>query len=148
MNTLLRYYCVNIRSRLDYGCEVYGAVSAFLLHKLNVIKNTAIRIAFGTLSHLPSQSSRQNPPYPHCHTNSPLCPHLYIKLASSPSCHAFHSLLFRQSSATLPSLKSFQAQSSFVERALSFFASLGVNPNLFSHSRRLLLWALGFLSLP
>ncbi len=45
--TLLHFYRAYIRSKIDYGCEVYGSASPTLLKQLEVVQNTALRIALG-----------------------------------------------------------------------------------------------------
>ena len=46
--SLITFYKASIRSKLDYGCEVYSSASLSLLSTLNVIQSTALRLATGT----------------------------------------------------------------------------------------------------
>ncbi|MPC60924.1 hypothetical protein E2C01_054984 [Portunus trituberculatus] len=52
----------------------------------------------------------------------------YTKLASSPRYHALHSLLLRHSREPLHGPLPYQAHTPFLDRALSFFATLWVTP--------------------
>ena len=51
--TLLHFYLAYIRSKIDYGCEVYGSASPALLQHLEVVQNTALRIALGAFRSSP-----------------------------------------------------------------------------------------------
>ena len=93
-HTLLRFYCAYIRSCLNYGCEVYGVASPSLLHKLDVIQNTAMRITLGAFKSSPVtafQAESSLSSLSHRHSTLLVC--TYTKLASSPSCHVLHFLL-------------------------------------------------------
>ena len=46
-DTLLMLYRAIVRSKLDYGCIVYGSASSSNLKKLNSIHNTGLRLALG-----------------------------------------------------------------------------------------------------
>ena len=46
-DTLLMLYRAIVRSKLDYGCIVYGSASTSSLNKLNTIHNTGLRLALG-----------------------------------------------------------------------------------------------------
>ena len=120
-----------------------------LLSSIYWMQFTAICIALGAFKSSPVivlQAESSLSSLSHRHSTLLVC--TYIKLASSPSCHALHSLLIRQSRAPLLDPLLYLAHMPFVERALSFFTSHRVTPTpLFLLSRRLLLWALGFLSL-
>ena len=59
---LIIFYKAFIRSKLDYGCEAYGSASKTLLAKLDVIQNTALRIAIGAFRSSPILSI-------HCESN-------------------------------------------------------------------------------
>ena len=48
--TLLKFYCSLIRSRLDYGCFIYGAARKTYLKELNTIHHQGLRLALGTYS--------------------------------------------------------------------------------------------------
>ncbi|MPC89018.1 hypothetical protein E2C01_083946 [Portunus trituberculatus] len=146
--TLLHFYCIYIQSRLDYACEIYGAASQSLLHKLNVIQNSALRIALGACKSSPVCALQAEASLPSLsHRRSTFLVRTYTKLTSSPRCHAFHSLLLRHGREPLYGPLPYKAHTPFVDRALSFFATLRVTPPLSSSSKKLL-WALGTLSLP
>ena len=127
--TLLHFYCTYIRSRLDYGCEVYGAASPSILQKLDTIQNTAMRIALGAFRSSPITALQAETSLTSLsHRRSTLLVRAYTKLASSPSCHALHSLLLRQGREPLRDPIPYQAHTPFVDRALSFFATIRVTP--------------------
>ena len=48
-STLLKYYNIYIRSKIDYASTVYASASDTVLSQLNKIQNTAIRIALGAM---------------------------------------------------------------------------------------------------
>ena len=45
--TLLKSYCSLIRSKLDYGCFIFGADRKIYLKELNTIPHQGLRLAFG-----------------------------------------------------------------------------------------------------
>ena len=47
--TLTRFYMCFIRSKIDYGCQVYNSAAQTHLKKLEVIQNSALRIILGAL---------------------------------------------------------------------------------------------------
>jgi ribonuclease HI len=51
--SLLILYKSLIRSRLDYGCRVYGDAHKTILNKLNVIQSTALRLSTGAARSTP-----------------------------------------------------------------------------------------------
>jgi len=54
--TLIRLYRSLIRSKLDYGCVVYGSARGCYLCMLDPIQNHALRLCLGTYRTLPSSS--------------------------------------------------------------------------------------------
>ena len=56
--TLLLLYKSLIRSKIDYGSQAYGSACKSLLSKLEVVQNTALRIALGALRSSPIISLR------------------------------------------------------------------------------------------
>ena len=54
--TLLCFYRALVRSKLDYGCTVYGAASNNILKKLDPIHHQGIRIALGAFRTSPVTS--------------------------------------------------------------------------------------------
>ena len=55
-STLLKLYDSTIRSKLDYGCMVYGSACDSYLKMLDPIQNKALRICFGAFRTSPSSS--------------------------------------------------------------------------------------------
>ena len=54
--TLLRLYRALVRSKLDYGCEVYSSATPAVLQKLDPVHNEALRICTGAFRSSPVQS--------------------------------------------------------------------------------------------
>ena len=54
--TLFMLYMSLIRSKLDYGCQAYMSASHAQLHRLDVIQNTALRLATGAYKSTSSKS--------------------------------------------------------------------------------------------
>ena len=54
--TLLTIHMSLIRSKIDYGCQAYMSASPAQLHRLDVIQNTALRIATGAYKSTSSKS--------------------------------------------------------------------------------------------
>ena len=55
-STLLHLYRALIRSKLDYGCIVYGSARKSYLEKLNPIQNNALRLCLGAFRSSPIES--------------------------------------------------------------------------------------------
>ena len=55
-DTLLKLYRALIRSKLDYGCIVYGSARKSYLQLLDPIKNQALRICLGAFRTSPMKS--------------------------------------------------------------------------------------------
>lgn len=53
---LVYVYKALVRSRIDYGCEVYGTAPRSLLHKLDVIQNKCLRVCSGALKVTPIEA--------------------------------------------------------------------------------------------
>ena len=53
-DTLLMLYRSIVRSKLDYGCIVYGTASNTNLRQLDSIHNAGLRLALGSILHQPS----------------------------------------------------------------------------------------------
>ena len=51
--SLLTIYKTIIRPKLDYGCEIFNNLSKNTLQKLDIIQNTALKIALGALKSTP-----------------------------------------------------------------------------------------------
>ena len=63
--TLLKLYCSLVRSKLDYGCIVYGSASKVALAKLDPVHNQGLRLSLGTSRSSPVESlyvEAQEPP--------------------------------------------------------------------------------------
>ena len=56
MEVLMRLYRTIIRSKLYYGCMVYGAVSDSALKSLDAVVNEAMRISTGAFKRTPVKS--------------------------------------------------------------------------------------------
>ena len=54
--TLLTLYRSLLRSKLDYGCIVYGAIRKFYLRQIETIENEALRICLGAFRTSPISS--------------------------------------------------------------------------------------------
>ena len=54
--TLFCFYRALVRSKLDYGCVVYGAASKRILQKLDPIHHQGLRIALGAFRTSPVSS--------------------------------------------------------------------------------------------
>ena len=54
--TLLRLYRSHVRSKLDYGCVVYGSARASYLESLDRVQNQALRICLGAFRTSPISS--------------------------------------------------------------------------------------------
>ncbi|XP_072395249.1 uncharacterized protein [Diabrotica undecimpunctata] len=57
-NCLIQVYKTLIRSKIDYGSIVYTSAKEYLLHHLDIIQNTALRIATGAFRTSPIESLR------------------------------------------------------------------------------------------
>ena len=55
-NTLLLLYKSLVRSKLDYGCQLYSSASESVLARLEPVQNTALRIASGAFRSSPVRS--------------------------------------------------------------------------------------------
>lgn len=53
--SILKVYRALIRSKLDYGCIIYSTANKNTLRSLNVIQNSAIRIAMGAFKSSPTE---------------------------------------------------------------------------------------------
>ena len=114
------------------GCEFYGAASPPLLCKLETIQNSALRIALGAFKSSPISAIQAESSLPSLsHRRSSLHVRTYTKLASSPNCHALHTFLLHQGREPLHGPLPYQAHTPFVDRALSFFATLRFIPPSF-----------------
>ena len=54
--TLLTLYRTLIRSKLDYGCTVYGAARTFYTQMLDPFQNQALRVCLGAFRTSPVES--------------------------------------------------------------------------------------------
>ena len=54
--TLLKLYCSLVRSKLDYGCIVYGSASKTALAKLDPVHNQGLRLSLGAFRSSPVES--------------------------------------------------------------------------------------------
>ena len=52
----MKTYRMVIRSKIDYGCIVYGLTNEFLLKSLHTVANEAMSIAIGAFKSTPIES--------------------------------------------------------------------------------------------
>ena len=80
---MLRLYRSLVRSKLDYGCVVYGSVRQPYLRKLDSIHNQGLRLALGAVRTSPVTSlyAEANEPSLNLRTKK-LSMHYYLKLKS------------------------------------------------------------------
>ncbi|MPC36509.1 hypothetical protein E2C01_029968 [Portunus trituberculatus] len=110
---------------LDSPCLTWGCHIQYL----DVIQNSALRISLGAFKSSPVCALQAEASLPFLsHRRSIFLVWTYTKLASSPRCHALHSLLLQHSREPLHGPLPDQAHTPFVDIALSFFAILRVTP--------------------
>jgi CO/xanthine dehydrogenase FAD-binding subunit len=54
-NSLLLLYKSLIRSKIDYGAQIYSCAKKTHLNKLDIVQNTALRLAMGALYPTPAR---------------------------------------------------------------------------------------------
>ena len=91
---LLRLYRSLIRSKLDYGCVVYGSARKSYLQRLDTVHNQGIRLALGALrtSPIPSLYAEANEPSLYIRREK-LAMQYFLKLKSNPD-NPTHSVVF------------------------------------------------------
>ena len=84
-NVLLRLYRTLVRSKLDYGCIVYGSARKSYLRKLDSIRNQGLRLALGAFRTSPVNSlyAEANEPSLNLRRKK-LSLQYYLKLKSNP----------------------------------------------------------------
>ena len=84
-NVLLRLYRTLVRSKLDYGCIVYGSARKSYLRKLDSIRNQGLRLALGAFRTFPVNSlyAEANEPSLNLRRKK-LSLQYYLKLKSNP----------------------------------------------------------------
>ena len=91
--TLLKLYRSLVRSKLDYGCVVYGSASQHLLKSLDPIHHQGLRIALGAFRTSPVQSLYSEAGEPSLEDRrSKLALNYFIKIKSLPHNPCFSSL--------------------------------------------------------
>ena len=91
--TLLRVYRSLIRSRLDYGCQIYGSATATCLKTLDSIHHRALRLATGAFRSSPVLSLYAETGEPSlAHRRDKLSLQMYARLLAMPDTPA-HSTL-------------------------------------------------------
>ena len=89
-DTLLMLYRAIVRSKLDYGCIVYGSASTSSLNKLNTIHNTGLRLALGAFCTSPVWSlyvEANEPPLEERRLK--LSMHYFLKICAMPDNPAY-----------------------------------------------------------
>ena len=89
-STLLKLYRTLVRSKLDYGCAVYGSAKHYILKLLDPIHHQGLRIALGAFRTSPVQSLYAEAGKPSLrHRRLKLSMNYFLKLKSLPDnpCH-------------------------------------------------------------
>ena len=89
-STLLKLYRTLVRSKLDYGCAVYGSTKHYILKSLDPIHYQGLRIALGAFRTSPVQSLYAEAGEPSLrHRRLKLSMNYFLKLKSLPDnpCH-------------------------------------------------------------
>ena len=89
-STLLKLYRTLVRSKLDYGCAVYGSTKNYILKLLDPIHHQGLRIALGAFRTSPVQSLYAEAGEPSLrHRRLKLSMNYFLKLKSLPDnpCH-------------------------------------------------------------
>ena len=89
-STLLKLYRTLVRSKLDYGCAVYGSTKHYILKSLDPIHHQGLRIALGAFRTSPAQSLYVEAGEPSLrHRRLKLSMTYFLKLKSLPDnpCH-------------------------------------------------------------
>ena len=89
-STLLKLYHTLVRSKLDYGCAVYGSAKHYILKLLDPIHHQGLRIALGAFRTSPVQSLYAEAGEPSLrHRRLKLSMNYFLKLKSLPDnpCH-------------------------------------------------------------
>ena len=89
-STLLKLYRTLVRSKLDYGCAVYGSAKHYILKSLDPIHHQGLRIALGAFRTSPVQSLYAEAGEPSLrHRRLKLSMTYFLKLKSLPDnpCH-------------------------------------------------------------
>ena len=89
-STLLKLYRTLVRSKLDYGCAVYGSTKRYILKSLDPIHHQGLRIALGAFRTSPVQSLYAEAGEPSLrHRRLKLSMNYFLKLKSLPDnpCH-------------------------------------------------------------
>ena len=82
-STLLKLYRTLFRSKLDYGCAVYGSTKHYILKSLDPIHHQGLRIALGTFRTSLVQSLYAEAGEPSLrHRRLKLCMNYFLKLKS------------------------------------------------------------------
>ncbi len=132
--TLTKFYVSFIRSRMDYGCQVYMSAAETHLHKLETVQNACLRIILGSMRSTRIDSLRvESFILPLSHRRELLSGLYYYKICYAPDNHPVVAKLlpsvqglsflhFRQ-----PHLKP------FILRARSMLTSLNLPIDYYNH---------------
>lgn len=109
--TILKLYQTLIRSKLDYGCFIYGATRKSYIKELNTIHHQGLRLALGAFPTTPVESlyAEANEPTLEMRRTK-LALQYYTKLASNTSSpiyqsvfHPKHQILFQKKEKAIKS---------------------------------------------
>ncbi|KAI3386578.1 hypothetical protein SNEBB_007980, partial [Seison nebaliae] len=91
---LIRIYHALVRSKLDYGCQIYNSASPAILRHLDPIHNAALRIATGAFKSSPITSLLAESGEPAlADRRLMLSQQLYCKIASNPNCPTYQCVM-------------------------------------------------------
>lgn len=95
--TILKLYQTLIRSKLDYGCFIYGATRKSYIKELNTIHHQGLRLALGAFPTTPVESlyAEANEPTLEMRRTK-LALQYYTKLASNTSSPIYQSVSHRR----------------------------------------------------
>ena len=88
--TLLMLYRAIVRSKLDYGCIVYGTAQNTKLRQLDSIHNSGLRLVMGAFCTSPVSTEANEAPLEKCCLK--LSMHYYLKTRACTSNQAYHVL--------------------------------------------------------
>ncbi|CAF3428385.1 unnamed protein product [Rotaria socialis] len=116
--TLLLFYVSFVRSKLDFGCQVYGSASKTTLDKLEIFQNSAIRTIIGALKSTPIVSLRCELAIPSIYQRRKfLIISTYLKLLRLPDTHPLVDEVFQTLSHSLNLAWRDVHQATFIVRA-------------------------------
>ena len=95
--TMMRIYRAIIRSKLDYGCMIYGSAKENILSKLDPVHNTAIRLCTGAFKSSPVCSLyADSGELPLSSRRKQLMLQYYVRIQQIPTSPAYNYILIDQ----------------------------------------------------